>query len=234
MLILNLFDNNSEIQMGYIVVGIITFCLFAVSLVSLIVFLVKKKKKPRIISAILSVIMLLTYLTCGTLLSLSNTGEFGAILNPDVRFEKIWGTFPYKNKKGKDVIYDKNAKEYTYKQYLKGFSYYDKDGNEYILTTIDDYNQHQRLECAQNEKAYDIPNRMLNTDFYIDDEGFIYYRDNIPPTETVGSSIADYEIDENGARYFDWTIVSWDSDGKMYYFNTPIDELSQYDSDDYI
>lgn len=234
MLIQNLFGNYSEIQLGYIIVGIIAFCVFIISMASFILFLVKKKKKPRRILLIISIIMLFLYLFCGMLLFLSNTGEFGAILDPDVGFEKIWGTVTYENKNCKDVVYDRNGKEYTYRQYLNGFSYYDKDGNECVLTTISDYNQHQQLEYIKHERAYDIPDRMISTDFYISEDGYIYYWEDIPPTETVGSSIAEYEMDENGNRFFDWTIVSWDSNGKMYYFNIPIDELSQYDSNDYI
>ncbi|MGN0533615.1 MAG: hypothetical protein ACI4IK_04570 [Eubacterium sp.] len=234
MLIKELFltPNISSIQMGYIFAGVIAFCIFLVCLIISIVRAVKKKKKAAPI--IISVVMLIVYLLSGFVFSLSNTGEFEWMLNPDIGFEKIWGTFPIENKKGKDVIYDKNGKEYTYRQYLKGFSYFDKDGNEYILETLDDFNQHQQLKCVNSGKIYDIPDRMLSTEFYISEDGYIYYYEDLPATETIYSSIAEYETDENGTRYFEWTIVSWDSNGKMYYFGTPIDELSQYDSDEYI
>lgn len=229
MLIKELFLNSyiSSIQKGYIFVGAIAFCIFLIFLIISIICAIKRKKKVAPI--IISIIMLIVYILSGFTLSLSNTGEFEYILNPDIGFEKIWGVFPIKNEKGKDVVYDRNGKEYTYHQYLKGFSYFDKDGNEYILKTISDFDQHQQLECTNNNKVYDIPERMLSKDFYISEDGYIYYYTDIPTTETIGSSIADYEMDENGNRYFDWTIVSWDSDGKMYYFDTPIDKLSQYD-----
>lgn len=234
MLIKELFltPNISNIQRGYIYAGIVAFCLFIICLIVSIVHAIKKKKKAAPI--IISIVMLIVYLLSGFVFSLSNTGEFEWMLNPDIGFEKIWGTFPVENEKGKDVVYDRNGKEYTYRQYLKGFSYFDKDGNEYVLTTINDFENQQELECVETEKVYVISDRMLSTDFYIDEDGYICFLEDVYIDEIISNSIAEYEIDENGKRYFDWTIVSWDKDGNMYYFNTPIDELSQYDSDDYI
>ena len=238
MLFRNLFYGNiSDIQMCYIIIGIISFCVFLVCLIAIAILAIKKKTKKT--PVIISVVMLTIYLISGTLFSLSNTGEFGYILNPDVGFEKIWDleTLVQKNKDGKNVVYDKDGKEYTYKEYKKGFIYYGIDGNIYTLVTIDDTTQTQQMICEATGKKYDIPERPLSPDdklFYVDENGYLCLGDSVEFQEVISNEVASYYKGTDGKLYYEWTIVGWDENGDMIYFDTPVDKLSQYDSNDVI
>lgn len=216
----------SQIQTGYIVVGLVAFCVLAAGVIAAVVLRAKKKQpKQRKTARIVSVAAAVVYVLCVVLFSLSNTGEFDSVLNPEVGFDRIYGTVAYENEKGRDVVYDRNGNAYTYRQYCKGFAYCDPAGNEYCLTTVSGPDGHQRMQCAATGQQYDIPDRMENADFYIDQDGYLYPTDRLPSTKTAFSPVGDYRVDQNGKKYFSWILVSWDRQGDLYYMDTPVNAL---------
>lgn len=193
----------SQIQTGYIVVGLVAFCVLAAGVIAAVVLRAKKKQsKQRKTARIVSVAAAVVYVLCVVLFLLSNTGEFGSVLNPEVGFDRIYGTVAYENEKGRDVVYDRNGNAYTYRQYCKGFAYCDPAGNEYCLTTVSGPDGHQRMQCAATGQQYDIPDRMENADFYIDQDGYLYPTDRLPSTKTAFSAVGDYRVDQNGKKVF--------------------------------
>ena len=221
-------DNGiSRIQTGYVVVGLVAFCALAAGVIAAIVLRAKENQpKQRKTARIVSVVAAVVYVLCVVLFSLSNTGEFGSVLNPEVGFDQIYGTVTYENEKGREVVYDRNGKAYTYRQYCKGFAYWDPAGNEYCLTTASGPDAHQRMQCAATGQQYDIPDRMENADFYIDQDGYLYPADRLPSTKTVSSAVGDYRVDQNGKKYFSWILMNWDQQGGLYYMDTPVNALS--------
>ena len=233
MLLFNLFADNSIIQIWYILIGLVAFCFFLVCLITCIILTVKKKTKT--IPVILTIIFLATYLSCIFIYDLSNTGEFGYILDPSTGFSKLLDIMPvYKNKDGEEVVYDKSGKEYTFKEYKKGFKYYGADGNEYILETTNADSQIQVMICKKTGEKYTV-NRISDCSFLIDEDGLLYdFEGNIEIEEVYNERMQYYE-DENGKRYFEWIYVGWDENGNMFYFDTQISELSKYDLvDDFV
>lgn len=81
------------------------------------------------------------------------------------------------------------------------------------------------MQCAATGQQYDIPDRLENADFYIDQDGYLYPTDRLPSTKTAFSAVGDYRVDQNGKKYFRWILVSWDRQGDLYYMDTPVNAL---------
>jgi hypothetical protein len=172
-----------------------------------------KQYKFKNVFLVLSIILIILSYSGAICYNLSYAGEFGHILDPEISFDES-STVTFKNNWGRKVILDKKGNEYIYSQ-RSNLLYFDRNGGSYKC--IDDV--WSTLKNTENQCVY----TELEYDFYIDDEGYLCFFDNLYELNQYENDVCPVYYDEH--LYFPIDVVSWDKEGNVV-FSEYINELN--------
>lgn len=166
----------------------------------------KKKQSLKYKKTFLIVSMILLVLSCcgKILFDLSQTGEFGYMLNPDTKYDES-SVVVYDNDKGRKVRLDKMGNEYTYHQ-RNDLLYFDRNNVGYKC--LDD--TWSTLLNTESNQVYSEN----DYDFYIDDCGYLCIFNNQYELDVYENEY-DHICYDDEHLYFSLPFVCWDREGNI-------------------
>lgn len=144
---------------------------------------------------------------------LSNTGEFGYILNPDIGFDETT-VVTFENDKGRKVILDKMGNEYTFSR-KNEMVYYDRNGVGYKRL-----GDNSSFVNAENQEVYSDSDYA----FYIDNKGYLCMLKDDYNLNAYENEYTDIYYDDE-YLYYSVSDVYWDREGNIV-FPQYIDEVN--------
>lgn len=183
----------------------------------------KKKDRysvtPKKCYLVIMIVSLVVSHTAYNVFNLSNTGEFGYILNPEIGFDES-SVVTFGNSRGRKVILDKMGNEYTFSQ-RNGLLYFDENGVAYKC--LDD--TWSTLFNTDTQQKYSED----DYDFYINDEGYLCIFENLHELCEYSNEYCDVYYDDEHL-YYSLSDVCWDREGNVV-FPEFIEEVNDYTYD---
>lgn len=206
---ITMYTDAKERQTSYQLVWSAATLLFGVFIpIIYIVVNHKNKRKQFLKCKIIFLIVSLIFLAlsgCGKIFfDLSQTGEFGYILDPVTEYDET-SVVVYDNDKGKKVRLDKMGNEYTYYQ-RNDLLYFDRNNVGYKCTD-DTWSTLLNTESNQVYSENDY-------DFYIDDGGYLCIFEDQYELDVYENEYAHICYDEEHL-YFSLDCVCWDKEGNI-------------------
>lgn len=191
-------------------------------IIAVIIFNIANYKKERKIYVgakkvmiVLCVLSILTSCNSFFVYDLSQTGEFGHVLDFPISFDET-AFVSFKDEKGRKVIYDKMGNSYTF-SHRSELRFYDKNGEAYVVVGDCDEPFISPVRNVATGELYSRDNYV----FYINDEGYLCFFENEDDLNYFeGKSEFCYVYYDDEHLYYEIGDVSWDSEGNLVFWNS--------------